>query len=85
MIIVHLFATDIFWLNAFPPSKPGAGLSNTKVPRQLILGTVMDYKKVLCLHPGEYIQIYQEDETRNIIYIELKFEAIVLGSQYNPQ
>ena len=37
-MIVHLVSSAIFWLNVFPLSKPGAGLSNTKGPRQLVLG-----------------------------------------------
>ena len=37
LMIVHLVASDIFWINAFPPSTPVAGLSYTKGPGQLIL------------------------------------------------
>ena len=31
--IVHLVASDIFWINTFPPSTPGAGLSYIKFTR----------------------------------------------------
>ena len=58
LMIVHLVASAIFWINAFPPSTPGAGLSDTKGPRQLILGNTVDYKKVCRLQPGEYVQVY---------------------------
>ena len=51
-MIVHLVASAIFWINTFPPSTPGAGLSVTKVPGQLILGNTVDYKKVCRLQPG---------------------------------
>ena len=34
LMIAHLVATAIFWLNAFPPSKPGRGLSNKKCPEK---------------------------------------------------
>ena len=60
-------------------------MSNTKVPMQLILGTVVDYKKFFCLHPGEYVQVHQEDEPRNIINIDWIVGEIVLGSQYKLQ
>ena len=42
LVILYLVASDIFWLNAFPPSKPGAGLSDTKGPGQLILVNMVD-------------------------------------------
>ena len=41
-MMVHIFATTMFWLNDFPPSKPGTGLSDTNGPGQLILGTIAD-------------------------------------------
>ena len=59
LIIVHLVASFIFWINAFPPSTPGAGLSDTKGPGQLILGNTVDYKKVCRIYPGEYVQVHQ--------------------------
>ena len=52
LMIVHLVASVVFWINTFPPSTPGAGLSDTKGPRQLILGNTVDYKKVCRLRPG---------------------------------
>ena len=51
-MIVHLVASDIFWLNAFPTSTPGAVLSDTKGPGQLILVNTADYKEVCHLQPG---------------------------------
>ena len=60
-MIIHLVSNVIFWMNAFIPFKPGAGLSNTKPPRQLLLGTTVDYKKVFHIYPGEYFQVHQED------------------------
>ena len=79
----HLFSTDIFWINYFPLSKPGAGLSNTKIPVQLVLGTVVDYKKVFRLHPGGYVYLYQEDESCNTIDLDQTFGSIFLVPQYN--
>ena len=84
-MIVHLVASAIFWLNAFPSSKPVAGLSNTKVPGQLILGNTVDYKKVCRLQPGEHVQVHQEDEPQNTIAIDRTVGAIALGPQYNLQ
>ena len=37
------------------------------------------------LQPGEYVQVHQEDEPRNTIYINRTVCAIALGSQYNLQ
>ena len=61
-MIVHLVAFAIFWIDAFPPSKPGVGLSDTKSPGQLILVNTADYIKVCRLLPGEYVHMNQEDE-----------------------
>ena len=61
-MIVHLVASTIFWLNVFTPLTPGTGLSDTKGPGKLILSNMVDYKCFCCLHPGEYIQVHQEDE-----------------------
>ena len=84
-MIVHLVTYDIFWRNAFPPSKPGAGMSDKKGPGQLILGKTVDYKKVCCLKPGEYAQMHQEDEPQSKIAIDRTVGAIDLGPQYNLQ
>ena len=82
---MHPVASDIFWLNVFPPSTPGAELSDTKGPGKLILGNMADYKKVCRLQPGEYVQVHQEDEPRNKISIDRTVGAIYLGTQYNHQ
>ena len=84
-MIVHLVASVIFWINAFPPSTPGALLSDIKVHGQLILGNKVDYKKFFRLQPGEYVQMHQEDELRNTIAIKRTVGAIALGPQYNLQ
>ena len=46
LIIIHLVAIIIFWLNEFPQLKPGSGMHNTKGSVQLVLRIVVDYKKV---------------------------------------
>ena len=84
-MIVNLFSSAIFWINAFPPSTPGSGLSDTKGPVQIILGNTVDYKNFCRLHPGEYVQVHQEDEPQNTISINWTVGAIDLGSQYNLQ
>ena len=58
---------------------------NNKGPRKLIHGTVVEYKKVWGLHPYKYVQVYQEDETRNNIDIDRTVKEIVLDHQYNLQ
>ena len=85
LMIVHLVASVIFWLNAFPPSTPGVELSYTKGPGQLILGNTVDYKKFCRLQTGEYVQVHQEDETRNTIAIDRTVGEISLGPHYNLQ
>ena len=82
---VHLVASGIFGINSFPPSTPGAGVSDKKGPGQIILGNTVDYKKVCRLQPGEYVQVHQEDDPRNTIDIDLTVGAIALGPQYNLQ
>ena len=52
LMIVNIVACVIFYINAFLPSAPGSGLPDTKFPRQLFLGNVVNYKKVCLLHPG---------------------------------
>ena len=84
-MIVNLVASAILWLNAFTPSTPGAGLSDTKCPGQLILGNTVDYKKVCRLQPGEYVQVHQEDEPQNKIAVDRTVDAIALVPQYNLQ
>ena len=82
-MIVHLVSSSGFWLNALPPSTPDAGLSDTKVPQQIILGNTVDYKNVCRFQPGEYVQVHQEDEPRNMIAINQTVGAIFLGPKYN--
>ena len=62
IMIVHLVAYAIFWLNAFLPSTPGSGMSDTKGPGKLFPGNMVDYKKVCRIYPGEYVQVHQYDE-----------------------
>ena len=50
-----------FWLNVFPPYKPGTGLSDSKGHRKRVLGINVDYKKLCYLHQGKYVQVHQED------------------------
>ena len=68
-MIIHLVATNIFWINYFSPSKPVAVMSNAKGPGKLVLGNVVDYKICFRLHPGKYVQVHQEDEPLNTIDI----------------
>ena len=82
-MIVYLVASVVFWINAFPPSTPGAILSDTKGPGQIILGNTVDYKKVCRLQPGEYVHVHEEDEPRNTIDIDRTVGAISLGPQFN--
>ena len=80
LIILHPVASVIFWINEFPPSTPGTGLSNKKGPGKFSLGNMVDYKKIHP-QPGEYVQVHQEDEPLNTISIDQTVDAIVLGPQ----
>ena len=85
LMILNLVSYGIFSLNAFLPSKPGAGLLDTKVPGQLVLGSVVDYKKLCYLWLVEYVQVHQEYEPCNTIYIDGNVGVIALGPQYMYQ
>ena len=80
---MHLVSYAIFWINEPPPSKPGAGLSDTKFLGKLVLGTVVNYRKVCRLHPGEYVQLNQEDEPLSTIEVDRDVGVIILGPQNN--
>ena len=84
-MIIHIVATSIFWLNAFLLSKTFTVISNTKVPGQLVLVAVVDYKKIFCLCTGEFFQVHQNYEPRNTIDIDQMVVEINLGPQYNLQ
>ena len=84
-MIVHLVASAIFWLNEFSLSTPGAGISDTKGPGQLILGYTVDSKKIFYLKPGEYVQVHQEDQPPNKIDIDQTAGTIALGPEYTLQ
>ena len=47
-------------------------------PGQIVLETVVDYKKFFRLQPGEYVQVNKEDEARKTIDIDQTVGAIVL-------
>ena len=66
-MIVNILSNTILWLNYFPPSKPGTVFSNTKVPVKLVLGTVMEYKKIFHLQPVKYVQLHPENEPQSKI------------------
>ena len=85
LIILHLVVSDFFLLDSFTPSTPGALLLDTTGHGQLILRNTVDYKRFCLLQPGEYFQVRQEDEPRNMIYIDRTNGAIALGPQYNLQ
>ena len=74
-----------FGLNTFPPSTPGAGLSDKKGPGQLILGNTADYKNVSRLQPGEYVQVHQDDKPQNTIDTDQTVGVIAPVPQYNLQ
>ena len=51
-MIIHIFTSAIFWINYFPLSKTGTGLSNTKGPDNLFLVLLCNTRKF-----SAYIQV----------------------------
>ena len=44
-------------------------MSGTKGTRKILLGNMVDYKKVSRLQTGEYFQVNQKDEPRKKIFV----------------
>ena len=65
LMIVHIVATAHFLVERLSSIQTWNGTSNTRGPRQLVLGTILDYKNVFHLHTGEYFKVHQEDEPQN--------------------
>ena len=78
LMIVHLVATALFWINYFPLQKPRAVLSNTKGSINLFIVTVVEYKKFFQLQLVKYVQVRQEDEPRNTMDIDQIVREIFL-------
>ena len=70
-MISYFAATAIFWLNYFPLSKPSAALFNIKGPKQIVLGTVVEYKNCCHIYPVKYAQVHQDYEPRYTVNIDI--------------
>jgi hypothetical protein len=79
MMVIHLAANAVFWLNAFPHPD---GMSNTLSLCYLLTGQPLDYRKHVCLEFGAYVQTHEEHtngmEARTV-------GAICLGPMGNEQ
>ena len=57
LMVIHLVANAVFWLNAFPPSD---GILDSLSPRYLLTGKHLDYHKHIRLKFGAYVQTHEE-------------------------
>ena len=60
------------------------GISDTLIPKTIISGETLDYKKHLILQIGQYCQVHEEDAPHNIQNPRTK-GAILLGPSGNLQ
>jgi hypothetical protein len=78
MMVIRLVANSVFWLNAFPHPD---SMSDSLLPRFLITGQRIDYKKHVRLEFGAYVQTDEEHangmEARTVGAICLEFGAYV--------
>jgi hypothetical protein len=50
---------------AFENFSTKGGVSDTLIPKTIMSGETLDYKKHLSLQLGQYCQVHEEDNTRN--------------------
>ena len=72
---------DIKVLNFFPTK---GGISDTLIPKTIMSGEILDYKKHLSLQIGQYCQVHEEDAPRKSQNTRTK-GAISLGPSGNLQ
>ena len=68
-------------LNAFLPMN---GLSKTYIPRTIITGKALDWKKIFKLRFGAYTQVHKDRNVTNTLE-EITQGAICLGATGNLQ
>jgi hypothetical protein len=71
----------VLWLNAFPVK---SGISQTFLPRELLVRWWLDYKKHCRVLPGTYCEVHDEPVPTNTM-VSRTHEAIALGPTGNLQ
>ena len=79
LLTIHFVFQTVKLLNLFP--KKG-GISDTLSPKIIIYGEILDLKKHLSIHIGQYCQVHEEDAPRNSQNLITK-GAILLGPSGN--
>ena len=80
-MVIHMVLTCVKMLNFFPPR---GGVSETMIPKEIMPGENLDYKKHLDMQFGQYCQVHQEEIPRNDMSARTKGE-IFLGPIGNLQ
>ena len=61
---IELAKHVVVFLNAFPPK---SGLSKTYIPRTIMIGKALDWKKICKLHFRAYAQVHEERKVTNTL------------------
>ena len=78
---IELEKHGVVFLNSFPPKSV---LSNTYIPRTIMTGKSLDWKKICKLHFGDYTWVHKDSNVTNTLE-ERTQGAIFLGPTVNLQ
>ena len=81
LLTIHIVFQTVKLLNFFPTK---GGISDTLSPKTIMSGDILDYKRHLSLHIGQYCQVHKEYAPCNIQNPRIK-GAILLGPSGNLQ
>ena len=81
LLTIQIVFQTVKLLNFFPTK---GGISDTFIPKTIISGEILDYKKHLSLQIGKYCHVHEEDSLRNSQTPRTK-GAIFLGPSVNLQ
>jgi hypothetical protein len=81
LMTIHIVLNVVKLLNFFPTK---GGVSDTLSPKTIMSGEMLDFKKHLSLHIGQYCQVHEEDTPQNS-QVARKKGAISLGPSGNLQ
>jgi hypothetical protein len=82
-MISEMVFSSIFWLNAFPNR---LGISNTLIPRTIVMGMTIDFKEHCRIEYGQYVQTHEQHDnsmtTRTVRAIAMRPTGNEQGSYY---
>jgi hypothetical protein len=81
LMTIHIVLNVVKLLNFFPTK---GGVSDTLIPKTIMSGETLDFKKHLSLKIGQYCQVHEEDTPRNSQVARTK-GALYLGPSGNLQ